>query len=387
MANNSGPQQYTPEMNLQTRNYLLQNCVPMFQQIYGVGQDPSANNVFNIPIQNVGLIRGFLVKIEGTIRNTSNAVDAALTGLGLANLIKQVVFSDMNNTTRIQTAGWHLSLVNSAKQPLVFGGAYSPNVPVKYGANWPVDTAPATITHSGTDDAFVSYYFYVPLAYSKTDLRGAMYAGLVGATSTLQITLNTAVGVAAGADPTLAVYQGGTAVWKAATNVTVSVWQDYLDQVPIQSNGQPLLPLIDMSVMYELKNASQAGLVVGQDFLMPYSNLRSFYSTTVIFDNAGNLNVGNDVNYWSLNAANTTALFKYGPNEAALMARSVFAADPPPGVYHFSHRDRPINTQQFGNITLTLNPKVVSGPTANVLLGYEDMATLDQVQFAQSIAA
>lgn len=366
--------------NLGARAQILQYGVPMLQQIYAQSVDPTVNNIHTVQPQNVGLIRGFWVKVTGTLRNTGGTL-ATRTQLGAANLLSQILFSDFNNTTRINTTGWHMHLMNSAKAPLVYGGAYAPNMPVNYGNNWSVDVAPATV--ATVTDAAVSFYYYVPLAYAKNDLRGSVFAGLVSSTASLQLTINANPFSAAG-DATLAVYSGSAGGWKAGTAVTVTVYQDYLDQIPMSANG-PVLPMLDMQTMYELKNVSQVGMVVGQDFQIPFANLRNFLSTTVIYDNGGTLAAGTDVNYWSLNAANTTALFKYGPNEAALLARGIFAADLPLGVYHFSHRDRPINTQQFGNMTLVLNPSLVNAG-AVALIGYEDFATLDQVQYASSLA-
>lgn len=366
--------------NTDARAQILRAGVPMLQQIFSAGQDPAANNIFTVQPQNVGLIRGFWVKVTGTLRTTGGGT-ATRTELGAANLVSQITFSDYNNTTRINTTGWHLHLINSAKAPLVYGGVYAPNMPLNYGVNWSVDVCPATL--ATVTDAPVSFYYYVPLAYAKNDLRGSVYAGLVSSTAQLQITINPTPFVAAG-DATLAVFSGFAGQWKAATNVTVTVWQDYIDQLPMVAPGTPYLPMIDMGTMYELKNVSQNGMVVGQDFQIPFANLRNFLSTTVIFDNGGTLNAGTDVNYWALNSANTTSLFKYGPNESALLSRGIFAADPPKGVYHFSHRDRPINTQQFGNMTLVLNPSVVNA-NAVALVGYEDFATLDQVQYATAL--
>jgi len=375
------------QQNMAVRSFLLSNCVPMFQSIYSQNLAPAAQPTITVPVANVGLIKGFLVVVSGTLRNTDAANVATRSEFGAANLVSNFQFTDLNNIVRINTPGWHVAMLNSAKQPAVFMGAYAPNIPMDFGNNWNVNSGPASIAANNTDAA-VKFMYYVPLAYTANDLRGAMYAGVVNATAQLQIQLNQTPIVAAGADATQAVYGGATIAagggWKAGTTVNVTVYQDYLDQVPI-NNGQPVLPQIDTSLIYELKQVAMQGLVQGQDFGIPYANFRTFLSTTVVVDNNGTLNVGTDINYWALRAANTTNLFQMTPDVAALMARNIFLADPPKGVYHFSHRNRPINTRQFGNVNLVLNPNANMNNAASLLIGFEDFAQLDQVSFAASL--
>ncbi len=371
------------EQNAQARALVLRMAVDNYQKIFSSTFNPTQSNTLNVTVRNVGLIKGFLVRIKGSLSNTTSgggAATATRTDIGAANLISQFIFNDMSNTVRIQTSGWHMHFVNSAKQALVFGGAYSPNVPVGYGNNWNVQTAASTIA-SNTDSS-VSFFYYVPLAYSKDDLRGAMYAGVVNATATLQIVVNATPLVASG-DATLAVYSGAAGGWQTGANCTVEVWQHYLDQLPY-IEGQPVLPAMDMNTIYELKNTALASLTVSQDYDISYANFRTFLSTFVIYDNGGTLNTGSDINYWALRAANTTQIFQYPPDVAALLARTTFFADLPKGCYYFDFRSRPINTQQFGNMTLVINPSVVNSNAA-LFVGFEDFAAVSQVQFASSL--
>jgi hypothetical protein len=368
--------------NANARRAILGATVDTWQQIYAQGVIPANGNILNIAIRNVGLVKGFLVRIEGTIRNTDGAKTATRSELGASNLISQFTFTDLSNTVRINTTGWHIHLINSAKQALVFGGAYAPNIPVGYGNNWNVQTAAASIGPGV--DAAVSFFYYIPLAYSKDDLRGAMFASVINSTSSLQVTINPTPMVDAGADATLAVYGGSVGGWKAATNVTVTVWQNYLDQLPRDQNGQYILPPLDLNTIYELKNTALPSPVAAQDYGIPYANYRTFLSTVVIYDNGGTLNTGSDINYWALRAANTTEIFKYPPEVAALFARTTFYSDPPKGVYYFDFRSRPINTQQFGNMELTVNAKTVNANAA-LLVGFENFASVSQVSQASSL--
>jgi hypothetical protein len=384
--NNTGmtPQQQAAAQNAAARNAIITQGVERLMQISSAGYNPANQTIVNIQPQNVGLIRGFLVKVEGTITNGGGGT-LTRTQYGAANLLKNIGFTDTNNQVRHQTQGWHLNLVNSARQPMVFGAAYAPNVPVNYGNNWTVQVAQTTILT--TADAPVQMYYYVPISYGKYDLRGAMWAGVVNAVAQLQLEINPTPCVNTG-DPVLAVYAGGAGgVWKAATNVTVTVWQDYIDQIPMapaNQGGQPFLPQTDIATLYQLNTTSMTGMVAGQDFGIPYANFRSFLSTVVRYDNGGVENVGSDINYFALQTANSSNIWKYGPEEAALFARTTFMADPPAGTYYFDSRAKAIATDQFGNTQITMNPSAVSA-NSQVLIGYEYFSQASQVVFAGSL--
>ena len=389
MATLPNPAQAAYQQNLAARSAIIQMGIERLQPLPPISVDPSTTQQISIQPQNVGLVRGFLVKVNGDIANTNvgaSGAALALTPFGASNALKNIVFTDTNNQVRHQTQGWHMGIVNSAKQPMVMGAAYNPNVPVSYGNNWTVMSAPASISVA-TGHALVQFYYYIPLSYGKWDLRGAMWAGVTNAVAQLQLQVNPSP-VAATGDATLAMYSGNTGGWKAGTQVTVSVWQDYIDQVPMQNTNagpQPILPNADIQTLYCLNQTAQGGLVAGQDFGIAYANWRQFLSTVIVYDNAGVLNVGSDINYFTLQTANTSQLWKYGPNEAALLARSTFMADPPQGCYYFDHRNRPINTQQWGNVQIYVNPKTVTDSTSTFLVGWEYFTQANQVTNAQAL--
>lgn len=379
----SNPAVNAAVLNAQQRAAVLANAVQMKQIIYSGSVIPAQQNVLNIAPRNVGLIKGFIVEVSGTVTTSADVGGATRTGLGSANIVKQFQYNDLNNYVRINVPGWYIAILNSARQGWGYGGVYANNLPIGYGNNWNVDAGPATIAAS--TDAAVKMTYYVPLAYSGDDLRGAIYSAVVNATQNLQITINPNPIVGNATDPVGALYQSalGTAGnWKANTPVTVTVYQVYLDQLPI-INGGPVLPMMDLNTVYELKQTTLTGVPANQDFPIPYANFRDFLSTTVIFDNAGTFNSGSDVNYWSLTSANFTNLFKVGPNIAALEARQTFMADPPPGIYYFSHRDRPINTISFGNMELNLNASTANAG-ASVLVGFEAFAQVNQLMGSAS---
>lgn len=382
-----GPPKSSAQMNIEARMGILLQGQERLQQIFTRAVDPAAETLLTINPANVGFCRGFLVKVSGTIRNTNtgaSGVALARTPFGASNALKNIGFTDPNNQVRHATQGWHLGLINSAKSSLVFGGAYAPNVPVGYGNNFDVMTCAATLAVA--TDAEVQFYYYLPLTYTKTDLRGGVWLGIVNATAQLQLEINPTPVVAAG-DAGLSIFTGNTGGWKAGTTVQVTVWQDYIDQVPMQVvNGQniPILPQQDVSTLYQLQVSNMTGLIAGQDFGVPFANFRNFYSSIIVYDNNGVYNAGTDINYFAMQTANASNIWKYGPEEAALLARGTFMADPPLATYYFDYRAKPIATDQFGNTQITINPSAVTAG-ASVKTGFEYMAQASEVVFAQSL--
>lgn len=373
------------QMNLMARGAILAQGIEMTQNIFSqtIATPGSTNNVINVVPRNVGLIKGFIVKVAATVQNnTGGAVAITPTRFAAANVLSQIVFNDLNNNVRINTTGWHMNFVNTAKNRRVFSAAATTDSPIAYGNNFLQTIAqPASIADTMTGIVYMTYY--VPLAYSDDDLRGAVYANVVNATMNLQLTINPTP-VAAAANSTLAaVYQaaGGAG---AFTTVTVNVYQVYIDQLPMGKAG-PILPMMDLSTVYELKNTAMTGIVVNQDFPIPYSNFREFMSTFLVYQNGIQMNSGTDVNYISLQSANFTNLIKADPYVFATKARNTIGDDFPPAVYYMDNRRKPISTIQYGNMQLILNASLVNA-NANVLMGYEDFALVNIVSGAGSLA-
>lgn len=367
------------QQNMMARGIVLDRAIDMWQSIFATtlaGTVPG--QVVNVPLRNVGLIKRLVVEIAGNL--TQGAAETQTqTKLGISNLLSQVVFTDLSNQTRINTTGWHLHLLATARRQMAFGAAFTSDSPVAIGNNYGVIKAPASFT---TVQPFRIFY-EIPIAYGDYDLRGAVYANVVNATMQLQLTFNPQFFAATGVDATLAGYQSSTAQAGVLSAVTVNVYQNYLDQIPMTSNG-PVLPLLDLSTAYLLNNTNVTGIALNQDNPVPYANFRNFMSTFAIYDNVG-LNAGTDINYWSIQSANYTNIIKLDPFMASLLTREIINDDFPPGVYYFDHRRKPISTVQYGNMQLIFNPSSVVSAAAQGLIGYEALALINQVTQAGSL--
>jgi hypothetical protein len=374
------------QANAAARALITSRAIKMTQNIYSNTVDLTANQTIQVPLRNVGLVLGWWIDLVLTT-GVSGTANFALTDWGPANLLQQIVLTDLNNNVRIQTTGWHLNAVNSAKKRRPFGSTNTlTTYPINYGNNF-TGVFAATAPTTGTGGS-AKVRFWVPAAYSDYDLRGAMYMNVVNATAYLQMTFPTlaqAFPLSTAADATLGIAQGAsTATAPTTGNVVVNVYQVYYDQLPVAGNNV-VLPFTDLSTIYEIKNVTYTGMVTGQDFPIPYSNFRDFLSTFVIYDNGGTLGIGADVNYWALQSANFTNIFKVTPNLQALFSRNELGDDFPKGTYYFPTRDKPISTVQYGNMNLILNPTGTVNAGAQLLVGYEDFALVNTLVGAASI--
>lgn len=376
-------QQQTPaQMNAMNRALIIQNAIKVTQPIASGNMVPATNPTLNIQPRYTGLILGFFVELIATITNTA-AGALNLTPYNAANLLSNITFTDLNNNQRINTSGWHLYMLDTVKNARPFGSSYTTDSPIKFGSVLNPISAPATIAAGAGTTGLVKMVYWVPLAYGAQDLRGSLYANVVNATAQLSLTINPQALVAAGADPTLAVYTGNAAA--TITNVAYTVSQVYYSQLPMSNQGA-VLPLMDLATVYELKATANTGMSVGQDFPYPYANFRSFLSTFAVYDNGGVLNAGTDINNFKLQAANYSNLFNVDPTIVSIWTRHKIMTDLPQGMYYFDHREKPLQTVQYGNLELLVNPSTVNAG-AQLLVGTEAFALVNQVAQAGSLSA
>lgn len=342
-------------------------------------------SVVTLQLRNVGLVKRLVLEIAGTITANSTS-QQNLAPLGLANLISNVTFIDLGNNTRINSTGWHLTLISSVKRRKVFGAAYTSDTPNGYGNNNNrVMYAPATI--AATAAVPFRFMLEIPFVKNNHDLRGAILANVTNAIMTVQVTFNPQMFVSSTADPTLAVYQSAGSDLASISGITMQVNQMYLDQLPRDpKTGSPLVPPLDIGTAYLLNNTSSGLPVANQDNGIAFVNARSYESVTVLYDNNGTLNVnGSDIAYVAVTSANFTQLTRWDGPMWCLVTRDILQDDPPKGMYYLDFRSRPINTDQYGNMQLILNPSSVGGSAATFLLGWEAYGIIGQVNQGGSL--
>lgn len=368
------------QQNMMARSLVLDRAINMWQPIHTQTlQGVLPGQIVNVPIRNVGLIKRLVLEFAFTFAQGA-AETQVRTEWGLANLLSSVVFTDLSNQTRINTAGWHLHALATVRRQKAFGAAFINDSPINFGSTFPVIEAPQAVQGAQT----MRMFYEVPLAYGDYDLRGAIFASIVNATMNLQFTINPNFSVATGANSVLSAYQSSTAQVGVLSAMTVTVYQNYLDQIPMSKDG-PVLPSLDLSTAYLLNNTQVLGLSVNQDNPIPYANFRNFYSTILIYDNVGVLNPGNDISQFSIQSANYTNIVQLDPFISALMTRENIGDDFPSGSYYFDHRAKPISTIQYGNMQMIVRPSAVTSALAQILVGYEAMAAINQITQAGSL--
>lgn len=370
--------------NLAARQLIVANGVDLIQQIYTttiVNYVAGQAYPVNVPIRNVGLIKRFWIEIVAAVVQGAAETQTKST-LGGANILSQVILSDLNNQVRVSTTGWHLHYLATVRRQLAFGAAFTNSDPAGIGQNWGLMTTPSPVTTVQT----MRWFYEVPVSYSDTDLTGAIWANVLNATMQLQLIINPNFFVVTGADTVQAVYSSSTAQLGKINSMAITVYQNSLDQLPVNpQTGTVILPPLDLEYVYLLNNTNSTGLAAAADQALPYANWRNFLSTFVIYDNAGVLNLGTDINYLALQSANFTNLFKMDPFMLCLTVRTKINDDFAPGVYYIDSRNKPINTLQYGNMQLLVNPSAVTGSTSQFLIGYESLALQGVMNQAGSI--
>ena len=368
--------------NIANRNLTLKTSISMMQRIYSetiTNYVPGVGMNRNIPIKNVGLTKRLYVTVQANVQQGA-AETQTLTKFGPANIFSNVTFADYSNYQRINTTGWHLDALATAKRRMPSFSAYATSNPVTTGNVFNVKSAPASVTAAA--DVFMVYE--VPFAYTDQDLTGAILSQVLNANAYMAFTINPNFFVASGADSVQAVYQSSTAQLGKVNSITITIYQEYLDQLP-QVNGVLMLPHVDLSYVYGVYNTVISGLAANADNPYNFTNYRSFLSAFAIYDNAGVLNAGSDVNSWKLQAANMTNIFDLPPWMVKVKERNIIGDDFPIGSYFHDFRDRPISTSINGNMQLLFNPSVVTSNASQLLLGLEYTALLNQVAQAGSI--
>lgn len=387
------PQQISAAQKAQSQDQMatrliLQKAQPLIQPtvVYSIaGTNTAQGQVLNFPLNNVGLNTELTIEVSGTIASASTET-LQKTFFGLANFFTNITLTDLNNVQRVNTTGWHLFLLQCIRRQKIFGAAYLTDTPVGMGSNLQVNYQPITVTPAGSQT--FRFFFKVPLAFHDWDLRGAIWANVTGAQWRLGLTINPNVVAASTVTDLL------SSCWQSnsssnignLTNVAITVYQHYWDQLPVSGNQQ-VLPTLSLAYNYMLINTvGSTSLAANFDNPVQYANFRTFYSTVAIYDNDGTYNPGTDINYMAIQSANLIYLTKVDAFMASLMTRNLLGADCPKGVYVFNHRKRPVATNQYGNMQFVLNPSSVTSG-ASLLMGYEMLAIQSQAINAGSLAA
>jgi hypothetical protein len=381
------------QYNDAARQQLIKNSILKKQLIYTFTGDPaSINNIINIGgnfVRMAGLLTRFIVEVTATFAEIANGATTVVTDIGAPNLLSNIQFTDLQNNQRHNSSGVHFNLVSTMKRHYPWGTAFTAGQSFaanQIGANVPLAYATPP-TNIATGSARCVYE--IPVAISRKDLRGSIFLGVYGAQLSLQLQINPNPAPEAG-DSTFAVfYDPNGAGESSISSVTVNVYQEYYDQLPT-NNGAFVLPPLDISTVYQLTYTNFTNFTTGQDYYIPYANYRKYLSQNFIYNNSGTdgglTDNGSDISYIAQVAANFTNIWKVAPLELKRTMREEMMTDLFNGLYINKTYEKPIDTQNYGNMQLDINP-ITAGGSSYAYVMSEFIAYQNQISQAPSLPA
>lgn len=302
-----------------------------------------------VKLFNVGVVTS--IGLHVTCPVTIGTATATPSAAAPYNLINRIRVTDYDGTDRVNLTGYQLYVLNSVRERRP---AY-----VNNEGTTAVVTNPTVPTAVG--DGTIQFFLDIPIAFDeRADLRGAIMAQTGVGDLYLSIDWNSNLLTQ---DDDSAVYVGeatSTVVVKSGEAPAVNVFQRYL--LPQRVGANIPIPEIDLATVYELSGnlKSSDNLASGAEKLMNYPNLRSvvgFYWTFVnnkLMDSANISKVRQIVNGNNVLVEDT--LFSL-----QMKMRKWLGGDLAAGTFFQLNRDKPIETQLFGNVQLGITPSTVTG--------------------------
>lgn len=358
----------------------LKQLLPVASANMGIVSGGLQSPVVQLMPTPTGVQLGFYITVTANITNGTGGVLTA-TPWGAANLLQNVTYYDLGNTPRTNASGKMLHLLMSQKAGRVFGATVAPDAGTapSYGS-WAVNKCPATIANAASAD--IKMIYYVPLAYSEYDLRGAVFGNIAQANQRLHLTFPTNAQMIASSteNPVDAIYQAVGATKTVTVNsFTYDVrLSTYGADLPMR-DGQYVVPLNDLGTVYALNETVVSGLTAGQQLSVPYPNSWEYVSTSGIFVNGSQLNAGSDMSDIEIKTASGISWGAIPPDLHAFTTGLRIGAHLPAGTYFDSHHQKPIRVQDYGAITYNIRPSVVNSG-ASFRLAYEFFERLSNFQ-------
>jgi hypothetical protein len=384
------------QANAAIRANILANAIPVLQNVRSgsLTYTPGTPTTWTVLASNVGLIRRFFLELTLTLNTTTGGKTLTATPFGLANLLSNVTFIDQNNRVRINTTGMHLHAIASQKRRRLFGsaagvgdiGATTSSISDQsgFGINFstnqlPPSTAPAKVITAATP-CTATFVWEIPVVNSNQDLTGAIYANQTTSNNQLQFTLNPNMFITSGDGFNACFVTTDTVANALVTGIKWTLYQDFLDQLPVDNTGFAQLPPIDIAYALCLQMINPGTIVQAQDNLYALPPFNVYQDLMLFWDNPtyNTAPVGSDVNYIKVQISNTYVLFQVDPVMSAIRARSMLGSDMPAfigsatsgAIYDLDFRHKPLSVNQLSSTNVVFNPSTVE-TGANLQYGQE----------------
>jgi hypothetical protein len=296
------------------------------------------------------------------------------------NLINRIRLTDYDGTDRINFSGFQMFILLCVRNK-TFWGYNNSSAATAVFANPVVPTA--------IGNGVLSFFLDVPLAFDYDnpivqlqDLRGSILAQTAVGEMYLSIdwiplyySNGNVDAVYSGAGTTTVVPNG-----TAGTEISCTMWQEYLLPQAIGGNGSIPLPGIDLMTVYELNGnvKSSDNLAVGTQKLISYPNIRSVIGTYYNYVQATTQTQGK-ISGFQLIANGNNILIDNTELSQLFYQRTYMTDDEDTiaGAYFRLHREKPMETALFGNVQMGITPNTV-GATPYIEIGFESFYTKGQ---------
>lgn len=345
------------QQNAMARTNIFRMAKPILQQVTTKTIAPvaSGDNVLQINPLQIGFLRRFVVVVTATISNTDATHAAALTPNGADNILKNITFNDFTGNPRHNCSGRSLSYVEALKYQRIPGAALASDSVSGFGSIVGSNVAP---TIAAASAGTLTRVFEIPIMVDTGHfMAGGMWLGVNNQSTLLTLTINANPIVLPGADPSQAVYQlaaGGTTIAAIPiTSATVTVYQDYWNNVPMDQSANPILPISDISTAYMITEASSGmTFAAGSVSSWNFPTFSKLLGTYLQYNNGGVLNPGTDLTGISLVVSNYSIIKQYSPQSLDRLVRDICGASFPAGSYGLPSRMHPLDVSQYPSLQL-----------------------------------
>ncbi|MHB8387515.1 hypothetical protein [Metallibacterium sp.] len=352
------------QQNGNLRAMLLQSA-PRMRKSLGNFSGGTLGGTTRVKLFNVGITTKLILNVSVSV--DIGVAIATASPKAPFNIINRIKLTDFDGTDRVNCSGFQLATLQCVREKHAYG--YNNDSQTSVLANPAVPTAIA----AGQNLQFI---IEVPLAFSDTDLRGALLTQTAVGEAWLSLDWNSLLYQSLNDD---AVYNGApttTVALSAGATIQVAVEQEYL--LPQSIGGQVPLPALDLMTVYELSGAlrSADNIAVGSEKLFNYPNVRSVIGAYFSYLNNGVMHTPTtDLTRVRLIANGNNVLREYTPFTKLFDMRKLINGDWRVGTIWELSREKPIQTALFGNVQYGITFAAVTAGNTNVEVMFESFYT------------
>jgi hypothetical protein len=196
-----------------------------------------------------------------------------------------------------------------------------------------------------------------------------MFAQISGKHATLDFNFTPAA-VAIGSDNMRSAYTGATGT---VSNVSIEVWQQYYDNLPVAPGGGGyLMAPLSWSTLYQIIDGALTDNPIVNDFAyFDFTTVREYYGLGMTYNNGNVFNQGSDIEEFDFFRNITSPVRLWTPKRLTMETRRLMSRnDLPAGCYFFDFDYKPVSLSVYGNSRIGV--KVSSAAAGAALFRMEE---------------